>query len=271
MSKKANQKEFNKVMNNYLSDRNETKATSNVLKWVSPKKNLPSEEKLNDDLINGEIDSTKIHIIEKDTPWYERLFDGLFSRKNEEDAIEEIESDIEAVEVDPNTGNSIREEEEESFEEELADEEQVVSQTSIFHRLLNKLNPFSVSQQIHEYDVEVEPEEKEEDAKERIERLIADINIIKDEFLHSEKTKSNLLTDKIQKLEEEMRSMVVEGGSGAKVRKLVLYKPQVDQDIIEFMGITENLIKQLPNHVLRSFEKSSDYDKYSSILSKYRK
>jgi formylmethanofuran dehydrogenase subunit D len=271
---KNNQKDFNRNMDMYISGRTETRPDKKKfdlgIRWIGSKKEEEEEVKLSESLKSGEIDDTKIHIIEKDTPWYYKIFDGFMLRKKEEDIIEEIEEEGDDVPVNPNTGDAI---DEGSFEEEYQHEEEALAQTPWYKRMLDKVNPFTFQQEFKEYDVEVDSQDTEDIEDENdISNILKDIKAIKKDIEMTERTQMMALVEKIDKLESELKRLSISDNIGGKsIRKLVLYKPNVDKDISEYIRITSALMKNLPHHIIRKFEKSPEYEKYQAVLARYSK
>lgn len=257
----------------YISGRTDSKPEKKKfdlgIRWVTPKKDDESEARLSEGLKSGEIDDTKIHIIEKDTPWYYRIFDGFLSRRKEEEIIDEIEEEGSDIQINPETGNM---EDEESFDEEYQEEEEALSQTPWYKKVWDRVNPFTFEQEFKEYDVEVDGEGLEEEESDDLGMILEDIRSIKKDIEQTEKTQIMVLVDKIDKLESELIRLADSNNIGSKkIRKLVLYKPTVDKEIAHYIKVTSALMKNLPHHILRKFEKSTEYEKYQAVLARYSK
>jgi hypothetical protein len=54
-----------------------------------------------------------------------------------------------------------------------------------------------------------------------------------------------------------------------QIKKILLYKPKVDQEVKESLKTTYKMIKLLPKPALEEFRKTNDYQKYIKMLKKY--
>jgi hypothetical protein len=67
--------------------------------------------------------------------------------------------------------------------------------------------------------------------------------------------------------EKEMNSLLKEDVSG--FQKVVLYKPQLNDDMKNILSTTHKMIKTIPKPALEEFEKTDDYQKYMALLKRY--